>query len=127
VLLEDKALLTGEPKYIAVGPQSLRGLPNGFSNQQQQLPQNRNVSGRLPQGAKMGMDPPSALCQQMAVADVLVLTSTIASNGATWAFGGGVPMGNTGLPASRPNNGPVTSFAQTIGASSQSAAPLDLS
>jgi hypothetical protein len=51
----------------------------------------------------------------------------IASNGATWAFGGGVPMGNTGLATSRPNNGPVTSFAQTIGGSSQSAAPLDLS
>jgi len=51
----------------------------------------------------------------------------MASNGATWAFGGGVPMGGAGLGAPRPNNGPMTSFAQTIGASSQPATPLDLS
>ena len=37
-----------------VGPQSLRGLPNGFPSQQQ-LPQNRSVSNRLPQAGKLGM------------------------------------------------------------------------
>lgn len=51
----------------------------------------------------------------------------VASNGGTWAFGGGVPMGSAGLGNPRPNNGPMTSFAQTIGASSQPATPLDLS
>jgi hypothetical protein len=35
-----------------IGPQSLRGLPNGFSSQQQ-LPQPRSASSRLPNG-KMG-------------------------------------------------------------------------
>ena len=54
-----------------------------------------------------------------------VVLLIIAGNGASWAFGG-VPMG-TGLPNARPNNGPMTSFAQTIGASSQPATPLDLS
>lgn len=39
----------------AVGPQSLRGLPNGFPSQQQ-IPQNRSVSSRLPPTGKMGMD-----------------------------------------------------------------------
>ncbi|KAE9363483.1 hypothetical protein N431DRAFT_431701 [Stipitochalara longipes BDJ] len=86
----------------AVGPQSLRGLPNGFPNQQQ-MPQNRSVSSRLPPSGKM------------------------AGNGATWAFGGGVPMGNAGLGNPRTNNGPMSSFAQTIGGSSQPATPLDLS
>lgn len=61
------------------------------------------------------------------MAEGLALTLTTASNGTTWAFGGGVPMGNTGLATSRPGNAPMTSFAQTIGASSQNAAPLDLS
>ncbi|TAQ84081.1 hypothetical protein B7494_g7591 [Chlorociboria aeruginascens] len=84
-----------------VGPQPLRGLPNGFSNQQQ-LPPNRSLSSRLPPSGKM------------------------ASNGSTWAFGG-VPMGNAGLANPRPNNAPMTSFAQTIGGSSQPATPLDLS
>jgi len=51
----------------------------------------------------------------------------IAGNGATWAFGGGVPMGNAGLGNPRTNNGPMSSFAQTIGGSSQPATPLDLS
>ncbi|PQE28988.1 hypothetical protein CJF30_00004021 [Rutstroemia sp. NJR-2017a BBW] len=51
----------------------------------------------------------------------------LANNGATWAFGG-VPMGGAGLGNPRPNNGPMTSFAQTIGGgSSQPATPLDLS
>lgn len=58
---------------------------------------------------------------------MLTALENIASNGATWAFGGGVPMGNAGLGNPRPNNGPMTSFAQTIGGSSQAAAPLDLS
>jgi CCR4-NOT transcription complex subunit 2 len=35
-------------------------------------------------------------------------------------------MGSAGLPSQRPNNGPMTSFAQTIGGS-QPATPLDLS
>lgn len=50
---------------------------------------------------------------------------TAAGNGATWAFGGGVPMGSAGLQNQRPNNGPMTSFAQIGG--SQPATPLDLS
>ncbi|KAM3076949.1 transcriptional regulator [Clarireedia jacksonii] len=84
-----------------VGPQAMRGMPNGFPNQQQI--QNRNVSNRIPPSGKM------------------------ANNGATWAFGG-VPMGGAGLGNPRPNNGPMTSFAQTIGGgSSQPATPLDLS
>jgi hypothetical protein len=37
----------------AVGPQSLRGLPNGFPGPQQ-VPQNRSVSNRLPPSGKMG-------------------------------------------------------------------------
>jgi len=49
----------------------------------------------------------------------------VVSNGATWAFGGG-PMGNAGIPTARSNNAPMTSFAQTIGAS-QTGTPLDLS
>ncbi|KAF8863231.1 NOT2 family protein-like protein [Acephala macrosclerotiorum] len=85
-----------------VGPQSLRGLPNGFPGQQQ-IPQNRSVSSRLPPSGKM------------------------ASNGSTWAFGGGIPMGSAGLENRRANNGPMTSFAQTIGGSSQPQTPLDLS
>lgn len=44
---------------LAVGPQSLRGLPNGFPSQQQ-IPQNRSVSSRLPPSGKMGMEAPSA-------------------------------------------------------------------
>lgn len=86
--------------FSGVGPQAMRGIPNGFPNQQQM--QNRNVSSRIPPGGKM------------------------ANNGATWAFGG-VPMGGAGLGNPRPNNGPMTSFAQTIGGSSQPATPLDLS
>lgn len=85
-----------------VGPQSLRGIPSGFANQQQ-LQQNRSVSSRLPQSGKM------------------------AGNGASWAFGGGVPMGSAGLGNPRPNNGPMTSFAQSLGSSSQPSTPLDLS
>ncbi|TVY90138.1 General negative regulator of transcription subunit, partial [Lachnellula willkommii] len=99
-LLED-LILTGYCNNTAVGPQSLRGIPNGYSSQQQ-IPQNRSVSGRLPPTGKM------------------------ASNGASWAFGGGVPMGSTGLGNPRPNNGPITSFAQTVGGSSQPATPLDI-
>ncbi|KAB8301445.1 hypothetical protein EYC80_003311 [Monilinia laxa] len=83
-----------------IGPQAMRGIPNGFPNQQQM--QNRSVSSRIPPSGKM------------------------ANNGATWAFGG-VPMGGAGLGNPRPNNGPMTSFAQTIGGSSQPATPLDLS
>lgn len=51
----------------------------------------------------------------------------LAGNGATWAFGGGVPMGSAGLGNPRPNNGPMASFAQSLGGSSQPATPLDLS
>lgn len=52
----------------------------------------------------------------------------MASNGAMWAFGGaGVPMGSGVLGNSRPNNSSMTSFAQTIGGSSQPATPLDMS
>ena len=52
----------------------------------------------------------------------------IAGNGSTWAFGGaGVPMGAAGLGNPRANNGAMSSFAQTIGGSSQPATPLDLS
>ena len=50
----------------------------------------------------------------------------VASKGATWAFGGGVPMGSAGLGNPRPNGG-MTSYSQTIGGSSQPATPLDLS
>lgn len=46
-------------------------------------------------------------------------------NGATWAFGGS-PMGNSGLQNARSNAAPMSSFAQTIGAS-QTGTPLDLS
>ncbi|RDL33608.1 Uncharacterized protein BP5553_07976 [Venustampulla echinocandica] len=56
-----------------------------------------------------------------------ICAHALASNGATWAFGGGVPMGSQGLGNPRANNGPMTSFAQTIGGSSQPATPLDLS
>ncbi|KAH8804999.1 NOT2 family protein-like protein [Xylogone sp. PMI_703] len=82
-----------------VGPQQLRGMPTGFGAQQQ-IPQTRNMSSRLPPSGKM------------------------ASNGGTWAFGAGVPLGGGALPNSRPNNAPMTSFAQTIGGPSQQA-PLD--
>ncbi|CAL3969807.1 unnamed protein product, partial [Diplocarpon coronariae] len=84
----------------AIGPQTIRGMPNGFGAQQQ-ISQNRNVANRLPPGGKM------------------------AGNGSTWGFGG-VPMGSAGLGNPRSNN-PMTSFAQTIGGSSQPATPLDLS
>ncbi|KAL2061738.1 hypothetical protein VTL71DRAFT_7116 [Oculimacula yallundae] len=86
----------------AVGPQSLRGMPNGFQAQQQ-IVQNRSVSSRLPPSGKM------------------------AGNGTTWGFGGGLPMGSAGLGNTRPSNAPMTSFAQTIGGSSQPATSLDLS
>ncbi|RKF71904.1 putative not2 family protein [Golovinomyces cichoracearum] len=82
----------------AVGPQSLRSMPIGFQSQPQ-ISQNRNVSSRIPPGSKM------------------------TANGATWAFGGGMPMGNAGIGGPRP--GPMTSFAQTIGGSSQPSTPLD--
>jgi len=36
-------------------------------------------------------------------------------------------MGNAGLGNPRPNNGPMSSFAQTIGGASQQATPLDMS
>lgn len=85
----------------AIGPQSLRPLPNGFPSQTQ-ISQNRSATSRLPPGSKM-----------------------TAANGATWAFGGGIPMGNVGLGGPRP--GPMSSFAQTIGSSSQPSTPLDLS
>lgn len=51
----------------------------------------------------------------------------VASNGGSWPFGSNVPMGSGGLVNPRPNNVVMSSFAQTIGASSQSSAPLDLS
>ena len=54
-ILED-LILTGYCNRTAVGPQSLRGIPNGYSSQQQ-IPQNRSVSGRLPPTGKMGMGP----------------------------------------------------------------------
>lgn len=57
----------------------------------------------------------------------MVACVTLAGNGSTWAFGGGVPIGNAGQGNPRLNNGPMTSFAQTIGGSSQPATPLDLS
>ncbi|RFU28277.1 hypothetical protein B7463_g8050, partial [Scytalidium lignicola] len=88
-----------------VGPQQLRGMPAGFGGQQQ-IPQTRNMTSRLPPSGKM------------------------ATNGGTWTFGAGVPIGGGvgsgggGLPNSRPNNPPMTSFAQTIGGPSQQA-PLD--
>ncbi|KFY36548.1 hypothetical protein V495_07812 [Pseudogymnoascus sp. VKM F-4514 (FW-929)] len=82
-------------------PQSLRGLPNGFSSQQQSIGPARNAPARMVNGK---MTP---------------------SNGATWAFGG-VPMGTAGLPSQRQAGAPMTSFAQSIG-SSQPAAPLDMS
>ncbi|OBT54492.1 hypothetical protein VE04_04180, partial [Pseudogymnoascus sp. 24MN13] len=82
-------------------PQSLRGLPNGFSSQQQSIGPSRNPPARMVNGK---MTP---------------------SNGATWAFGG-VPMGTAGLPSQRQTTAPMTSFAQSIG-SSQPAAPLDMS
>ncbi|ELR07512.1 hypothetical protein VC83_02105 [Pseudogymnoascus destructans] len=82
-------------------PQSLRGLPNGFSSQQQSIGPSRNAPARMVNGK---MTP---------------------SNGATWAFGG-VPMGTAGLPSQRQTTAPMTSFAQSIG-SSQPAAPLDMS
>ncbi|KFY82188.1 hypothetical protein V498_08639, partial [Pseudogymnoascus sp. VKM F-4517 (FW-2822)] len=81
--------------------QSLRGLPNGFSSQQQSIGPSRNAPARMVNGK---MTP---------------------SNGATWAFGG-VPMGTAGLPTQRQTTAPMTSFAQSIG-SSQPAAPLDMS
>jgi CCR4-NOT transcription complex subunit 2 len=62
----------------------------------------------------------------MAANCVLTAFVPLASNGGTWAFGGGVPIGG-GLGNPRPNNGPMTSFAQTIGGSSQPGTPLDLS
>ncbi|RDW79723.1 hypothetical protein BP6252_04361 [Coleophoma cylindrospora] len=37
-----------------------------------------------------------------------------------------MPMGSAGLPNPRPNNGPMASFAQAMGGSSQPATPLDL-
>jgi hypothetical protein len=55
VFLND-IILTEYCDLKAVGPQSLRGIPNGYSSQQQ-LPQNRSVSSRLPPTGKMGMGP----------------------------------------------------------------------
>ncbi|OBT66226.1 hypothetical protein VE03_04383 [Pseudogymnoascus sp. 23342-1-I1] len=81
--------------------QSLRGLPNGFSSQQQSIGPSRNAPARMVNGK---------------------MTPT---NGATWAFGG-VPMGTAGLPTQRQSTAPMASFAQSIG-SSQPAAPLDMS
>lgn len=53
--MDHKVLTT----YAAIGPQSLRGLPSGFSiqQQQQQGPQNRSTSNRIPLSSKMGMIP----------------------------------------------------------------------
>ncbi|KAI6244825.1 General negative regulator of transcription subunit 2 [Erysiphe necator] len=84
----------------ATGPQTMRPLPNGFPSQPQIIP-NRSVSSRIPPGSKM------------------------AANNATWAFGGGIPMGNAGLVGLRPS--PMTGFGQTIGGSSLPSTPLDLS
>lgn len=48
-----------------------------------------------------------------------------ASNSGTWAFGAGnAPLSSGGLPAPRQGS-MMSSFAQTIGASSQSSAQLD--
>ena len=58
---------------------------------------------------------------------LMAVSVDVASNGPTWAFGGGLPMGSAGLGNPRPSAGPMTSFAQTIGGSSQPATPLDLS
>lgn len=46
-----------------------------------------------------------------------------------WAFGGGpgAAMGGGVLGNPRPNNAAMSSFAQTIGGSSQPATPLDMS
>lgn len=53
--LEAVTVSTADILNPGVGPQSLRGLPNGFPSQQQ-LPQNRSVSNRLPQAGKLGRD-----------------------------------------------------------------------
>jgi CCR4-NOT transcription complex subunit 2 len=45
--------------HTGVAPPTLRGLPNGFSNQQQ-LPQARTASSRLPNG-KMGTKTPHTI------------------------------------------------------------------
>ncbi|KAI0159711.1 hypothetical protein GGR57DRAFT_458424 [Xylariaceae sp. FL1272] len=75
-------------------PQTLRGMPQGFGNQQQQQP-GRGVSNRMPNGK-------------------------LANNGGGWAFGN-VPMGgaaaNTLQNSSRSLGGNNLSFAQSLGAS----------
>ncbi|RKF57112.1 putative not2 family protein [Golovinomyces cichoracearum] len=101
----------------AVGPQSLRSMPIGFQSQPQ-ISQNRNVSSRIPPGSKMSKVG-SFIPQNFAKSG----HQFTAANGATWAFGGGMPMGNAGIGGPRP--GPMTSFAQTIGGSSQPSTPLD--
>jgi CCR4-NOT transcription complex subunit 2 len=111
---------------LGVGPQSLRGLPNGFSNAQSQpqpQPQSRSASSRIPNG-KMGTSTVDIKgVAKLIEADCLHVAP---NNSATWAFGG-VPMGSAGLQNNtRPANTSMTSFAQSIGGS-QNATPLDLS
>jgi hypothetical protein len=73
----------------------------------------------------MRMASPSQWDAQSGRDELTDINHITASNGASWAFGGGIPMGCAGLPNPRPSN-PATSFAQTIGGP-QPATPLDLS
>jgi len=86
--LEGVAVSTADIHILGVGPQSLRGLPNGFPSQQQ-LPQNRSVSNRLPQAGKLGTElwPVVQIREHEADGDM-----DLAGNNSTWAFGGAVPV-----------------------------------
>ena len=88
------------------------------------MPQSRTPTGRLPNGkigaysAGFGVEIGGTRTDGL---------EYIANNGATWAFGGAVPMGAAGLQGQNPRaNGPMASFAQSLGGS-QPATPLELS
>lgn len=82
---------------IGAVPQSLRGMPGAFGNQQQPQ-QGRSVSTRLPN----------------------------ANNASGWAFNAAVPMGGAAFQNQARQLGGNVSFAQSL-SGSQPATPLDLS
>lgn len=107
-------------------PQSLRGIPGGFGQQQPQQQQSgRGVASRLPNG-KMGKNITLTTYHAELGWNLTIYAAPPVSAAAGWTFGGSVQMGGStsGPPGSARQLGGNVSFAQSL-SGSQPATPLD--
>ncbi|KAI1327155.1 CobW/HypB/UreG, nucleotide-binding domain-containing protein [Xylariaceae sp. FL0255] len=131
LVFEDGSVKIVQGTSSGAVPQTLRGMPAGFGNQQQQQQPGRAASNRLPNG-KIGMRVLGTEEKEERLRQWADLASASqANNAGGWAFGSNVPMGGGGganalQNSSRPLGGNL-SFAQSLVASQQSTASLDLS